>query len=163
MGGPNASPLDLFPQGGAPGAGGGAAGLSPALEFLRNNPRFQELRAMVQANPQLLQPMLSELGKQNPELLALIQAHQGEFLHLINEPVEGDMLSQLEAAAAAAGGALPPGTRAIQVTAEEQEAIARLESMGFERDLVIEAFFACDKNEELAANYLLEHGTEFDD
>lgn len=37
----------------------------------------------------LLQPMLQELGKQNPQLLRLIQEHQTEFLQLINEPVDG--------------------------------------------------------------------------
>lgn len=54
--GPNAAPLDLFPQG-MPGVGGaaGAPGGAGALDFLRENPQFQALRQMVQANPTILQ------------------------------------------------------------------------------------------------------------
>lgn len=37
----------------------------------------------------LLQPMLQELGKQNPHLMRLIRDHQADFLRLINEPMEG--------------------------------------------------------------------------
>jgi UV excision repair protein RAD23 len=33
--------------------------------------------------------MLQELGKQNPQLLRLIQENQAEFLQLVNEPYEG--------------------------------------------------------------------------
>lgn len=39
----------------------------------------------------------------------------------------------------------------------------QLEAMGFDRALVLEVFFACNKNEELAANYLLDHMHEFDE
>ena len=75
--------------------------------------QFQAFRAMVQANPQILQvislsvtpphlflvymkaryccfqPLLQELGRQNPQLVRMIQEHQTDFLRLINEPVEG--------------------------------------------------------------------------
>ncbi|MFS8000689.1 putative UV excision repair protein Rad23 [Helianthus anomalus] len=154
-GGPNASPLNLFPQEIPSGA---AAGNLGSLDFLRNNQQFQALRAMVQSNPQILQPMLQELGKQNPQLLGLIQENHAEFLQLINEPVdasEGDLFDQAEA-----DQEMP---HAISVTPAEQEAIERLEAMGFDRTLVIEAFLACDRNEELAANYLLENAGDYED
>ncbi|KAI4330038.1 hypothetical protein MLD38_028350 [Melastoma candidum] len=153
-GAPNTAPLNLFPQEQVSGGGGGG-GLG-TLDFLWNNQQFQALRSMVQANPQILQPMLQELGKQNPQLLRLIQEHNTEFLQLINEPVdgsEGDMFDQQE----------QDMPHAIHVTPAEQEALDRLEAMGFDRALVIEAFLACDRNEELAANYLLEHAGDFED
>nr|GEX08659.1 ubiquitin receptor RAD23d-like [Tanacetum cinerariifolium]GEZ07757.1 ubiquitin receptor RAD23d-like [Tanacetum cinerariifolium] len=153
--GPNANPLNLFPQG-LPDMGGNApagAGAGGNLDFLRNNPQFQAFRAMVQANPQILQPMLQELGKQNPQLVRLIQEHQADFLRLINEPVEGGDLGQL-------ASGMP---QTVTVTPEEREAIERLEAMGFDRALVLEVFFACNKNEELAANYLLDHMHEFEE
>lgn len=156
--GPNANPLDLFPQG-LPNLGSGAAGAGAgagSLEFLRNSQQFQALRTMVQANPQILQPMLQELGKQNPQLMRLIQEHQTDFLRLINEPVEGgegNILGQL-------GDAMP---QTLAVTPEEREAIERLEAMGFDRATVIQVFFACNKNEELAANYLLDHMNDLED
>ncbi|XP_013583780.1 PREDICTED: probable ubiquitin receptor RAD23a isoform X4 [Brassica oleracea var. oleracea] len=154
-GGPNASPLDLFPQEAVSAAGAGDLG---TLEFLRSNDQFQQLRSMVNSNPQILQPMLLELGKQNPQLLRLIQENQAEFVQLLNEPYEGsdgemDVFDQPEQE-------MP---HAVNVTPAEQEAIQRLEAMGFDRALVIEAFLACDRNEQLAANYLLENSADFED
>jgi len=169
--GPNAQPLNMFPQGipglmsggeqGEPGSGSpGAAQAQSELSFLRNNPQFQALRQMVQANPQILQPMLQELGKQNPQLLQLINSNQGDFLRMLNEQgMEGAGGFGSPGVPGMEGGAEMP-QNVVSVTPEEKEAIDRLEAMGFDRALCIEAFFACDKNEALAANYLLEHAQE---
>ncbi|KAK6931492.1 Ubiquitin-associated domain [Dillenia turbinata] len=143
------------PASGLPSMGSDPASAN-TLDFLRNSQQFQALRQMVQANPQILQPMLQELGKQNPHLMRLMQEHQADFLRLINEPVEGgegDLLGRL-------ASAMP---QTVTVTPEEREAIERLEAMGFDRATVLEVFFACNKNEELAANYLLDHMHEFED
>ena len=58
-------------------------------------------------------------------------------------------------------GANPPGS--IRVTQEEMDAINRLTSLGFPKSKAAEAYFACDKNEELAANFLFESGGEDED
>lgn len=55
---------------------------------------------------------------------------------------------------AGAPGGVP--SNYIQVTQEEKAAIDRLAELGFDKQLAIEAFFACDKNEEMAANYLFD-------
>jgi len=136
--------------------GGGGQG-SGVFDFLRQHPQFNTLRQMVRANPGLLQPVIQQLAAANPQIIELISQHQDEFVQLLNEPVPQG-----------SGGGVPgmaqppPGVRYIQVTQEEKNAIDRLSGLfsGFERSKVIEAYFACDKDEQLAANYLLEH---FDD
>ncbi|KAK9826231.1 hypothetical protein WJX74_001551 [Apatococcus lobatus] len=170
--GPNTQPLDLFPQGVPANLGGGGGGEAAAgggpLEFLRNHPQFQAMRQVVQANPSILQPMLQELGRQNPHLLQMINANQAEFLRMVNEPAGpggNQSMEQLAAQLGAAGGGeggLPPGAVQVQLTQEEMASVERLEGMGFQREQCLEAFLICDRNEDMAANYLLEHGLEED-
>lgn len=40
------------------------------------------------------------------------------------------------------------------------DSIDRLVELGFPKSKAAEAFFACDKNEEMAANFLFTHGME---
>ncbi|KAF9884259.1 hypothetical protein FE257_001934 [Aspergillus nanangensis] len=134
------------PRSSAGAAAGGEA--LPNLDFLRNNQHFQQLRQLVQQQPQMLEPILQQVAAGNPQIAQLIGQNEEQFLQLLSE--EDD-------------GALPPGTHQIHVTEEERDAIERLCRLGFSRDTVIQAYFACDKNEELAANYLFENPDEPDD
>jgi len=131
------------------GAGAAAAGGLGNLDFLRNNPQFQQLRQVVQQNPQMLEPILQQVGAGNPQLAQLIGQHPEQFLQLLSEDGDND-------------SPLPPGAQAISVTEEERAAIERLCLLGFPRDLAIQAYFACDKNEELAANFLFDQPDDDD-
>ncbi|EPS42580.1 hypothetical protein H072_3455 [Dactylellina haptotyla CBS 200.50] len=140
--------------------GGGAGGGGANLDFLRNNPQFQQLRDVVQRNPEMLHPILHQVGRGNPQLANLIQQNPEAFLQLLSEGIEGE--EDLAGMMGGAGGAGGPATMSIPVTEEERDAIERLCQLGFERDLVIQAYFACDKNEEMAANFLFEQPPDAD-
>jgi UV excision repair protein RAD23 len=119
---------------------------------------------MVQGNPQILQPMLAELQRQNPQLYALINGNQEEFLALLNEPAPADALQNLaaglegmEGLEGLAGGGGGDGAQ-IDISEEDNAAIERLAALGFPFERAAEAFFACEKNEEMAANYLFDSG-----
>ena len=153
-----AGALNLFPEG-IPNIEGGQDGDGHMLDFLRDNPQFQAIRVMVQGNPQILQPMLAELQRQNPQLYHLINANQEEFLALLNEPLP-DNIQEIMADFGGEGG-VPEldgegeGGVQIELTAEERDTVDRLVGLGFPLEICVEAYLACDKNEQLAANYLL--------
>uniref|UniRef100_A0A2K5F552 UV excision repair protein RAD23 n=1 Tax=Aotus nancymaae TaxID=37293 RepID=A0A2K5F552_AOTNA len=136
------------------------AGENP-LEFLRDQPQFQNMRQVIQQNPALLPALLQQLGQENPQLLQQISRHQEQFIQMLNEP-PGELadISDVEAEVGAIGEEAPQ-MNYIQVTPQEKEAIERLKALGFPESLVIQAYFACEKNENLAANFLLSQN--FDD
>jgi UV excision repair protein RAD23 len=157
--------------GSTPGVTGGATrpatGEDP-LSFLRSQPQFAQMRALLQQNPTLLAPLLQQLAQSNPQLLQLINEHQNEFYNMINEPMDADTGSGAGGTGgavppAAGGGASPGGTarnpnsQYIQVTPQEREAIDRLKALGFPEAMCIQAYFACEKNENLAANFLFQN------
>lgn len=99
---------------GAAGAGAGAAAggeALPNLDFLRSNPHFQQLRQLVQQQPQMLEPILQQVAAGNPQIAQLIGQNEEQFLQLLSE--DGDDV-------------LPPGTQTISVTEEERDAIERV-------------------------------------
>lgn len=156
---------------GAPSASLGAppsaaAGAPPStgedpLAFLRTQPQFQRMRQLIQQNPQVLPALLQQIGQSNPPLLQLISQNQERFIQMLNAPIDDD---SAESPAQGAGGLGPPSAgEYIQVTPQEKEAIDRLKALGFSEAMCIQAYFACEKNEEMAANFLLSQGFDDDD
>ncbi|KAI9448704.1 XPC-binding domain-containing protein [Russula earlei] len=129
----------------------GAPPAAPGLDALRADPRFNAIRELVAQNPNLLQPVIQQLAASNPQLAQSLATNPESILDLLNDPGVGEE-----------GDPIPPGAHVINVTPEERAAIERLEALGFPRHAVIEAYFACGKNEELAANFLFEGGFEDD-
>jgi UV excision repair protein RAD23 len=234
----------------AVGASSGAGSSSPSapggtLQALRSHPQFDDLRRLVQSNPQMLQQVLTQIGQQQPELLQEINGNQAQFLAMMNEPIvaaapgsggavsggsvvgsgeggfpagmmEGignpaqmaqmiqsmspeelnqmaqmmglsadqlrttaqmigqmppEQLSQFMMQAMGGGGAEGMmggdggggggGQQVLRLTEEEMAAVDRLAEMGFDRSEAAQAFLACDKNEALAANLLMDGGFGF--
>lgn len=72
------------------------------LDDFRRHPQFNDLKRLVQRDPAMLSNVLQMIGQQSPTLLARIHENQGEFIALMNEPV--DESAPPAAAAAPAGG-----------------------------------------------------------
>lgn len=212
----------------ATGSSATPAQATQPLQALRNHPQFNELRRLVQSNPQMLQQVLAQIGQQQPELLQEINANQALFLEMMNEPVTAAPPSASTANSSTAGasestsgmgmsmdgmgnpaqmaqmiqsmspaeldqmaqmmglssdqlrmtaqmlGHMPPeqlqqfmahmggsgegpgGQQVLRLTEEEMAAVDRLAEMGFDRSEAAQAFIACDKNEALAANLLMD-------
>lgn len=127
------------------------------LAFLRDQPQFQQMRAVIQQNPTLLNAVLQQIGQTNPALLQAISQHQQAFVRMLNEPVNPS-----SGGAAVEENAIElPQAQHPQVSPQDKEAIERLKALGFPEHMVIQAYFACEKNENLAANFLLSQN--FDD
>ncbi|ERL95011.1 hypothetical protein D910_12282 [Dendroctonus ponderosae] len=135
------------------------------LAFLRTQSQFQQMRQVIQQNPQLLNAVLQQIGQTNPALLRLISENQESFVRMLNEPAPGAASSNSvpvgstqpaeSVATPAVGSGGGGGGVGIQITPQDKDAIDRLKALGFPEQLVIQAYFACEKNENLAANFLL--------
>merc|ERR1712218_66347 len=133
-------------------SGGGGTGSNP-LAFLRNQEEFQQMKRLLQQNPGMLNA-----------LLQIISQNQEAFIRMINEsddPASGGSGGRGGGRPAASGEEHLGESGVIQVSPQDKEAIERLKALGFPEHLVVQAYFACEKNENLAANFLLSQN--FDD
>ncbi|XP_075230069.1 UV excision repair protein Rad23 [Lycorma delicatula] len=128
------------------------------LGFLRSQPQFQQMRSVVQQNPELLDAVLQQIRQTNPALLQLISQNQEAFVRMLNEPAAGSQGGGTPSNTSTLPAGATPTT--VPVTPQDKEAIERLKQLGFPEHLVVQAYFACEKNENLAANFLLSQTME---
>ncbi|KAK7067058.1 UV excision repair protein RAD23 B [Halocaridina rubra] len=129
------------------------------LSFLRSQPQFEQMRQMIRSNPSLLDAFIQQIGQTNPQLLQVIQQNQEAFVRMLNEggssgggSAGGNGGNQ---GSGGGSGGRTHGQNAIVVSPQDREAIERLKALGnFPEDMVLQAYFACEKNENLAAEFL---------
>ena len=108
--------------------------------------QVQSLAALMGLTPEQLTMTAQMIGRMP----------QAEFQNYVNSAMQGGM-----------GGLARPGgeagTQVLELSQEEMAAVDRLADMGFNRSEAAQAYIACDKNEALAANLLMDGGFGFED
>lgn len=151
------------PSSGSESGGGGGGNEDSPLAFLRRQAQFQQMRNVIQQNPEMLNEVLQQIGQTNPALLQLISENQEAFVNMLNESDDGRQApsgGNDDDDRGNFGGLLDVGS-VPEFTQQDREAIERLKALGFPDELVVQAYIACEKNENLAANFLLSQ--TFDD
>jgi len=120
-------------------------------ELRQSVPELEQALAAVRQQPELLQPLLAQLARTRPDIIQAINQNQGAFLQLLSQGAQADDGGDGDGD----DGDLAPSQ--IQVTPQEHAAIRRLMDLGFPEAAVVEAYFTCDKDENMAANYLFEN------
>jgi len=134
---------------------------SGVFDFLKNTPQFQQLRLLARQNPAMLEQVLSQLPR---NVVQVITENQEEFIRLLQEePVLpggiGGLGPNTGSGPVSAPDVLPSSVQ-VQVTSEDQAIINNLVDMGFERNKVMQVYFLFEKDAEMTANYLLNHGLD---
>lgn len=127
---------------------------SNPLAYLANNPTFQQMLNVVRQNPQLLPQVMNQIQQSNPQLLSQIQNNHEAFLELLNQ--EGTTPAAQPTGGTQQQGRQQGETIQIEVTVQDKEAIQRLMALGVSELEAAQAYLACDRNEEQAANFLLD-------
>ena len=132
-------------------------------------------KILCQNNPAKLTTFLQNIQANEPDLFSMINEREEEFKNLLEQPITQEDVRNLrnfqremgmEGAGEGHGHGhgQGQGTLTVNVTPEDRVVINRLKELGnFNEADVIQAYFACDKNEEMTANYLFEQKMKDDD
>ena len=112
------------------------------------------IKCLCMNNPEKLPSILTNLKEHSPQLFELIKQHEEDFKNLLVSPLSEEDIRNFQSIQQELRR--PPGQTTIRLTKEESDAVKRLQELGFSQADAVQAYFACDKNEEMAANFLFE-------
>ena len=150
----------------APTAFGGSINVNPvcnlflitAFRFRGGMPGFGSIPGGVPGAGEVDPLQLLQQLQQMPEAQ---RAQAAASMGLTPEQLQLALYTQMMGAMG--GGGVPPGAQVIRLTPEELAAVRRLQEFGFTEQQAAQAFEICDRNEVLAANYLLDNRDDFAD
>jgi len=163
----------------------GEGGQEPVDNVLKTMASIFKISCM--NNPAAMTTLLNNLSQTQPELVQLIQQNEEQFRTLISQPISEEDIAAFQRFSQRQGGQgqgsglggqgglgsqgqgqgqqqqqQPGGRGQIRLTKEEFEAVNRLKAFGFSEMDSVQAFFAFDKNEELALNFLFDNKQQED-
>ncbi|KAI9455447.1 hypothetical protein BJY52DRAFT_643047 [Lactarius psammicola] len=168
---PNLSSMSLGALGGLGGGGGG-----PGAATAEVSPeQIEEIRRLVAYNPILTGPLLEQIKQEDPELYNYIDGDPEKLLRALSQGGDDSVPSAPSPPVSHLPTAFPPAparlpapapmpqrvmqpateTRTVSVTPEEHQAIETIIGMGFDKQTVLQAYLACDRNAERAVEFLL--------
>lgn len=120
-----------------------------------------DMQALLQ-NPQAMQMMMQMMAAQNPQLLQQMQQNPEAVMGMLQNAMAQHAGGGGGGGGAPMGGPAPAGGgqrgNVVRLTQEEADAVGRLQGLtGCSENEALQAFIACEKNEELAANYLFDN------
>lgn len=140
-----------------------------SLEDMMANPHFRQIQNMIQQSPHLLNSEIQALAASDPQLYSFITDHSDMFFSALNHPpLTGSRTSSARGASTGepqaqsdqqSVGSRNPTSRhppqsvvdhiLVDVSEHDKEAIERLKELGFSEYLVVQAYIACNKDEQL--------------
>lgn len=132
--------LAVAGQGGAGGPGG---------------PQAAALMQALRQNPEMMQRMLQELPA---EMRQMAESNPEAFAAMIAQSAAGGGPGGGMGGMGGGGGMPAPAEIPAEISEADNASIEGLMAMGFEKAVATQAYFACDKNAELAANFLFDGG-----
>lgn len=146
--------------------------IAARLASIMTQPHFRQMQDLIQQSPHLLSSTIESLAASDPEMLSFMNENPDIFVNALNHPpLAGVRSSGQQAAGGVAGqrGGAPAQVRSGgagqqpvvdqllgNVSEHDKEAIERLKELGFSEYLAVQAYMACDKDEQLAANLLFQ-------